>query len=346
MIGIRVDANKHIATGHLMRCLSIADAFFSLHKEVVFFTSDDLAEEMIANYGFSVIRLKTEWNAKESELEQFEAELNHYPLDFLLIDSYQITVKYLKSLKKIVKIVYLDDLNTFDYPVDVVVNYSIYAEEISYPKGKRYLLGTQYTPLRQQFYISDEKLEGFMADRRFNKQIMITTGASDPYRIAINVVKEIMKEDRLRDYKIVVVRGRFWDVSAQDIYKCVNEKKGRGYVVVLENVENMAEIMLESTFAVSAGGSTLYELSACCVPTVTFSYVDNQLQNVESFCRKGIMEYVGDARVQSDICRLIVDKLILYVENEGVVREAESKMKGLQCRYGAINLAKELLVNH
>ena len=52
MVGIRVDANEYIASGHIMRCLSIADALLELGEDVVFFTSDDSASDLIKKVGF------------------------------------------------------------------------------------------------------------------------------------------------------------------------------------------------------------------------------------------------------------------------------------------------------
>ncbi len=144
MIAIRVDANEIIASGHLMRCLSIADALFSLGEEIIFYTSDEFAEQTITKRGFKAIRLHYAWNDKESELDQLSKELEKTCPRLLLIDSYQVTKQYLKSLRQSVKLAYIDDLNAFDYPVDIVINYSIYAEDLDYPQNKVYLLGIQY----------------------------------------------------------------------------------------------------------------------------------------------------------------------------------------------------------
>ena len=117
---------------------------FFVGKEVIFYTSDEFAEQTITKRGFKAIRLHYAWNDKESELDQLSRELEKTCPHLLLIDSYQVTEQYLKSLRQIVKLAYIDDLNAFDYPVDIVINYSIYAEDLDYPQNKVYLLGIQY----------------------------------------------------------------------------------------------------------------------------------------------------------------------------------------------------------
>ena len=342
MIAIRADANKHIASGHVMRCLSIADAFFSLGEEVIFYTSDEYAAQMISNRGFRVVSLHNDWNSKDSETELLISELKKFNPRLLLVDSYQVTSKYLAELRKVVKLAYLDDLNAFDYPVDIVINYSIYAEDFNYPQNKKYLLGIRYVPLRKQFDISDEALDRAIEARIKNKQILITTGAADPYRLAAKIIESIINEPSLDNYTIVVIKGRFWDESELNvILKCLKESGER--IKIYENIENMSDIMLRSTMAVSAGGSTLYELCACCVPTVTFSYADNQLGNVRGFANRGIMPYAGDVRTTRDIIQKIIQNLLTCQENNDIINQVIEKMHNLNCGSGAINLAKEVL---
>lgn len=338
MVGIRVDANEYIASGHVMRCLSIADALLELGEDVVFFTSDSSATELIINRGYSVVELGSEWDNKDSELEDLIRELDKYKPRILLVDSYQVTEHYLSRLHKEIKLAYIDDLNAFDYPVDIVINYSIYAEDIDYPKNKAYLLGTEYTPLRKQFDLSVEEIDTAIEGRRENKQILVMTGAADPYHVAENLTNNILREPLLNDYKIVVVKGIFSD----DI--CIEQISGSQLIRVriMENVENMAELMLNSYMAVSAGGSTLYELCACCVPTVTFSYADNQLGSTTGFARKGIMNYAGDVRTAEDVCGRIISKLVIFSKDCFLINNMVDKMRDLHCLDGAKSIAMHL----
>ena len=55
------------------------------------------------------------------------------------------------AVKREAPLVYIDDLNAFDYPADLVVNYTLYGGELAYPQNKRYLLGPKYALLRREF---------------------------------------------------------------------------------------------------------------------------------------------------------------------------------------------------
>ena len=339
MVGIRVDANEYIASGHVMRCLSIADALLELGEDVVFFTSDDSAADLIKKRGFNAVFIPSKWDYKDGEIEDLIRELDIYKPRILLVDSYQVTENYLRRLHEVVRVAYIDDLNAFDYPVDIVINYSIYAEDIDYPKNKIYLLGTEYAPLRKQFDLPGEVIDKAIERRHESKQILVTTGASDPYHAAEKIISEILNDNRLQDYKVVVLKGKYWgefegrtSIKADQLCR----------VEFLENVENMAELMLKSTMAVSAGGSTLYELCACCVPTVTFSYADNQLSNVRGFFDNDIMYYVGDIRMSVDCYSSIVNELVELAENNYSYSRIIGRMKRINCIRGAMRIAEAI----
>ena len=344
MIAIRVDANEYIASGHVMRCLSIADALFSLGEDVVFITADDNAKQIIDKRGFNTVILNSDWSDKEGELDLLITEIEKLKPGLLLIDSYQVTERYLTELHRKVKTAYIDDLNAFDYPTDIVINYSIYAGELNYPKNKLYLLGTSYTPLRAQFNISEHQYEEAAQKRKNHKQILITTGAADPHHVSEKVIAAILNEHALNEYDLAVIEGGFWDKVQFNAFieDSINHERSNR-IEAYSNIENMADLMINSTLAVSAGGSTLYELCACRVPTVTFSYADNQLGNVKGFAKRDIMPYAGDARVNSSIGADIVQNLLKFHKNFDIMVSVRERMLNLGCRNGAMNLAEALL---
>lgn len=336
MVAIRVDANEHIASGHVMRCLSVADALFLSGEEVVFLTADETAAKMITSRGHKAICLGTNWQDKEGETDILLRELSKIQPNVLLLDSYQVTPGYMEAVKNAGKLAYIDDLDAFDYPADIVINYSIYANDLDYPKNKTYLLGMGYAPLRAQFDIPEGTLEGAIQSRRGHRQILVTTGAADPFNISDRITEAILGEPRLDEYDIAVIRGRFAGAG----------QKYDNRVRILENVENMADIMLQSSMAVSAGGSTLYELCACAVPTVTFSSADNQSGNVQGFAKRDLMPYAGDIRPDREgagaVADRIVQTLLTYSDNDDIISGITEKMIKLDCRKGAKHLAKEL----
>ena len=73
-------------------------------------------------------------------------------------------------------------------------------------------------------------------------------------------------------------------------------------VDLLFNATDMSPIMRNADLAVSACGTTLYELAACGVPTVGFSLVPEQTESGGSLSELGVIEYAGAAYEDLDGC--------------------------------------------
>ena len=85
-----------------------------------------------------------------------------------------------------------------------------------------------------------------------------------------------------------------------------------GNAVLHINEHNMSALMQKCDIAISAAGSTLYELCATGIPAITYTLADNQLIAAEQFDKQGIMLSAGDCRDDEGfIVRLekLLDKL-------------------------------------
>lgn len=191
--------NNFIATGHMMRCLSIADAIRDKGEEVCFITADDNGAKLLAERGYDNIVLGSKWDDLESELGKLVDIIGKYNVKSLLIDHYYVTGKYLSGLKKYTKIIYIDDLMKFPYPVDVLICYAAYADRAKYEmlyKDKadlpEFLLGMQYVPLRKCFQnVAKKDIKPDV------KNMLIMSGGSDRY----GVVKKILEELEIEQFQ-------------------------------------------------------------------------------------------------------------------------------------------------
>lgn len=124
----------------------------------------------------------------ERELAEVSFLLTHIshgaekPVYFL--DSYFVTEKYLLSLQPLAKTAYLDDLQLFDYPVSLLINYDVITQETlpsyeaAYSNAKKTLLGAVYAPVREQFQNRMAPLREAVSD------ILVTTGEAIPFTSA------------------------------------------------------------------------------------------------------------------------------------------------------------------
>lgn len=292
MIGFRVDANLEIGTGHLMRCLSIAKKLKEHTNDIIFISADSINRKMIEDNGFFCRILDSNYKDLDSELNMLCNIIGESGIDTIVIDSYFVTKKYLDTLKKHIKIMYVDDLHEMVYPCDMLVNYTIFAEDIDYLKlyGKsktKLLLGCKFAPLRDEFEVLQEKAIG-----RKVGNILVLSGGTDHYHFILKLVEAVAISKPYSEISFHIVCGRY----NEDKEKLEHIAAQHNNIFVYENLTKLKSFMESADIAISAGGTTLYELAACGTPTIGYSLADNQLENLKSFSDKGCLLSVGDIR--------------------------------------------------
>jgi len=371
MVVIRADANSKIGMGHVMRCLSVADALLKHGEEVLFVTADDTPVPLLTKKGVPYRVLHTDYADMEAELpgllcilqeltqraelpEEVLSRMSSQRKDIaILVDSYYVTEKYLAALKKRITTIYMDDIYAFSYPVDMLINYNIYGEEMGYEKDAAFadtklLLGTKYVPLREEFsagagYVQSRKefSEGVEnVTPAANGGILITTGGSDSFNLAGQLLMEAMKYDALKTKEYHVVSGSL-NPHIGELQALAQKHEN---IHIHCNVTNMAELMAESEVALSAGGSTLYELCAVGVPVIAFSFAENQEHLVQTFVKRGIAQYGGNYRTDGNkMIQNTIAGLEKLCGDEALKTEYRRKALQLVDGKGAERIAEALL---
>lgn len=307
LVFFRTDGNSQIASGHLMRCISIGEACRKMGMEVHFLVSDEESMYLLRDKlscRFPVTRLA------DAVYDQLDRELPELLVllakaqkqnPVLLIDSYFVTKNYFHQVRNYAKVAYLDDLRLFDYPVDLLVNYdvipdsSLSAYRLSYQNAGRLLLGAKYAPLRNQF----SSKEAVVREKVSN--ILITTGGGDNYHFCLSFIKHL--------YHLP-----FWDwitasgITIRILLGYMNSDKAAltslaesaPALKLYENIIDMASFLEECDLAISAAGTTLYELCALGIPTISYTMADNQLTAAKAFASEQIIPYAGDIRTGMD----------------------------------------------
>lgn len=333
MIYIRTDMNKTIATGHVMRCLAIADAARSCGEETTFILADGQAVQLLKDRGYSSIILHSVWNDMESEFPALEQVIKENKISRLLVDSYQVTDYYLKCLCNLVKLIYLDDLNAFHYPVHALICYANYWKKFRYEEqysDTELYLGTKYVPLRQEFSDCPKKKISLQIEK-----LLIMSGGTDPY----GVMDKLLVRLNRRQYKrIDVICGRYNGAYDRLCAKYSEESN----IQIHCSVTNIERYMKEADLAISAGGTTLYELCACGTPAISFSFADNQLDNVRQFEEDNLIDYAGDAR-HEDVVFHIKRYIERYEADLELRKDRSVQMKKMVDGKGAIRIAKVLI---
>lgn len=377
LIYIRTDGNVKIASGHLVRCFSVALACRNMGMEVHFLISDyesRLLLEQIAcpNIEFSITQLKTAaYDSLEQEIPEVLSILSSQnsnpafpagstpcgtPKPVFFLDSYYVTENYLLSLTPYAQTVYLDDLRLFDYPVDLVINYDMIPEnqmdfyKSAYQKAQKLLLGASYTPLRSQF----QNRQIFV--RKKASDVLVTTGGSDPLHFCLRLISQIVDSPQTagsspsQDFAFPsnacfhIVIGKM-NEDKENLYRLA---KKLPFLTLHENVQDMADLMTKCDLAVSAAGTTLYELCALGLPTTSFIIADNQSDCASAFDQAGAIPCAGDLRTSPDevfqkIFHFIKDAASLSEDSFFMRKTMHDRMTGLVDGNGAARIAHALL---
>lgn len=292
MYYFRADGSAKTGAGHLMRCLTVALELQKLteHPEqVCFLCADEASAELLRSSHMPVKVLETDPEDLEGELPVLE-RLAGDTKQIFLVDSYRVTDAYLRELRRLGRVFLLDDMQQHAYPVDGVINYNLFASAEKYRElygdTVPQYLGAPYVPVRQQFCDAS----GSYAVAEQVTDVLITTGGGDIDNIAGEILRQLSEYD-LNDcpvrYHLVV--GRFNP----------NREKLEEYASAHENVRlhcdvrNMAALMAQCQLAVTAGGTTIYELAVLGVPFVCFSYAENQEALTEWLGAQQIAGYAG-----------------------------------------------------
>jgi UDP-2,4-diacetamido-2,4,6-trideoxy-beta-L-altropyranose hydrolase len=334
MICIRVDGNPKIGSGHVMRCITIAEELKKQSYPFIFLLADHESEKLIRDKHFAYEIMNTDYQNMDAELVKIDFFLKKYDVKLMLIDSYKITQNYLEQLQRLVKIAYIDDMFLVDHPIDMLINYNIYATREKYSKIPKLLLGTGYTPLRKEF-------QNIKYDVRENVlNILITTGGGDQYNLAEKIVKKLVEFNDNTDCQFHIVAGSFH----QNINPLLDLEKNQRNVKIHRDVNNMSDLMQSSDIAISAGGTTMFELCAVGIPIVCFSFVDNQERAQQYFIKEEVALNGGNYLIEkNEIVNRIFEQVLFLKNNLNQRMKMSQKAKHLVDGFGASRIAEELV---
>src|SRR5699024_8280791 len=193
--------------------------------------------------------------------------------EYLLIDGYKFQGQYQRKIKEYnIKLVLIDDHHYSDlYCCDLIINKSILAENLRYKvidSSPKFLLGPKYTTLRREFL----NYKQIRKHSLIPANILVSFGGSDPNNVTYKVVK-LLANIIISNSKVNIIIGPAYKYRKQ-LEKYV-ESLGNQFIIQF-NVGNMADLMKKADFAITAGGTTLYELAYMGLPSISLQIVDNQ----------------------------------------------------------------------
>lgn len=277
---IRADADEKIGTGHIMRCIALAQEWKRRDSRVIFISNCTVHQlrDRIKSFGFQLENIQHAYPHRK-DIENTIAVIKRTGAENIVVDGYHFDEAYHTALKKQkIKLAVLDDYNHLPfYNTDILINQNLGAEKIRYstlPETIR-LTGSEYIMLRDEFL--NCKDDNQIIPGKVEK-IVVSMGGSDPDNTTLKIVKALdLIDDTSLEIKIILGPE---NRHVQSIKKLVSPSNLK--YEILSDPDNMPELLIWADIVISAGGSTSWELLYLNKPAVFLINAENQIKIVET----------------------------------------------------------------
>ena len=287
VILVRADAGPSIGSGHVMRCLALAKAWQRAGGQVSWLMAESIPvlEERLRREGVSCSRLQVVPGSMSDGLQTIE-EAQRQDAAWVVIDGYRFGPGYVRNLKAGgLRVLFVDDDGGFDsYPADLVLNQNVCATPAMYAHcetSSKLLLGSAYVLLRPEFITQRPRSVHVTKARK----VLITMGGSDPENITEKVMRALTTTDV--DLKVVIGGGNLKSDELIDLAGISSK------IEIEQSPDNMVPLMQWADIAISAAGSTCWELAYMGVPAIVIPCSIDQRSIAQGLAELGIAVSLG-----------------------------------------------------
>lgn len=328
---IRADANASIGTGHLMRCLALAQAWQDVGGHAIFAMAMEAPalEARLKSEEMDIIRLSQRPGSTEDAIQTAGLAQRNIGASWIVVDGYHFGADYQRIIKGSgLRLLFIDDNGHAEhYYADIILNQNIHAHEDLYANREPYtrlLLGTRYVLLRREF---TRWREWKREIPNVARKVLVTLGGSDPDNKTLEVVRAL-QQMKVEDLEVVVVVGAGYSHCAE-LQSAIS---GSPFSIRLQsNVANMPELIAWADMAIAAGGTTSWELAFMGLPSLILALADNQKPVAEWLDAKKVAIRLGSYGRLSDQMAQAIQRLFAASTREQMSRRGRDLVDGKGC---------------
>jgi UDP-2,4-diacetamido-2,4,6-trideoxy-beta-L-altropyranose hydrolase/UDP-4-amino-4,6-dideoxy-N-acetyl-beta-L-altrosamine N-acetyltransferase len=329
-ISFRVDASPQIGSGHVMRCLTLAETLRAQGTECRFIcrVHEGNLIGKIRQRGFTVTSLpagpsdfKTSVNIGgtlpvhaawlgcdwRTDANQTHAVLHNAKPDWLVVDHYALDQAWESALRQDCRwLMVIDDLADRPHTCDLLLDQNLGRHATDYtsliPEDCIVMIGPKYALLRPEF----SALREYSLKRRQQpklQHILITMGGVDQLDATGQILDTLCQCQLPGNCRITVVMG----IHAPWVKRVQAQTEDMPWPCeFIVNVSDMAEIMTSSDLAICGGGGTVWECCALGLPSLTVVLAQNQKGGANAISTVGAAWIIDDvSRIATDLPQMI-----------------------------------------
>lgn len=312
----RVDASLRIGTGHVMRCLTLADALRAEGALCIFICREHPGNliSQIRESGFAVYALPpvTEMNVSNekegfqsiyeswlgvdwaTDAEQSKVGVCEMAADWLIVDHYALDSRWERTLRPFCRnLMVIDDLANRQHDCDLLLDQNLGRKAADYcqliPEDSKVLVGPHYALLRPEFFaLREDSLTRRTTNSKL-QHLLISMGGVDQLNVTCIVLEALKNCSLPADLRITVVMGKHapWLDRVRLLARQVTQP-----TEVKVNVSNMAQLMAESDLAIGAAGGTSWERCCLGLPAIVIVLADNQRDGADALEQSGCVKLI------------------------------------------------------
>ena len=357
----RVDSSTQIGSGHVMRCLTLADRLKAMGAQCLFVCRDHVGNSgnSIIDRGYRVSLLPkpavTDCEVLTSEFQDYarwigaswqedavqtKQIVDDFRSDWIVVDHYGLDARWENWVSAgTVQILVIDDLNNRHHSCTLLLDQNVIGKSASDSYRKltcescELLLGPQFALLKPEYAQFSNALPA--RDGTVNR-VLVFVGGSDPFHLTEQYLR-VLSKPCFKDLFVDVVFGANHP-NPRHVASLADE---RGRVGLHSKLPTLAGLMTRADLMMGAGGSTNWERFCLGVPAIVVGVAQNQIEINTHLDRLGLISFLGPAEEVTD--EIVERELAAQLENSVALANQSKQMQRLVDGLGTARVANKII---
>ena len=328
-LAFRLDATVVIGSGHLMRCMALADAMRAHGAESVFIMECEIPSlaELLQTQGHDCRILPAgsvaDWAADAGRTRAILDQLG--TVHWLVVDHYRLDARWERETGAAAqRVMVIDDLADRPHHCDLLLDQNLHLDVLARYEGLvpaqcRQLLGPEYAMLRPEFQAARARLRSRSGAI---ERVAIFFGGTDSGGETLKALAAIAD---------LQVRG-LWSGAACDVIVGSGNPRRAEVERVCGSIagaafhcqiDNMSRMMQAADLCIGAGGTALWERAVLGLPSIVVSIADNQVSATVAMAQAGALLYLGASEAVGSV--ELQRALLLMFANPWLMRSLSAR---------------------